>query len=243
LNVVGIVAALAVEARVLGPTIKKRAAPASLIDGSLLEVSGMGCAAAAIAARTLIDAGATALASWGMAGGLDPALRAGTIFLPSEVVSAPGAALTTAIDWRRRIAAAIAASHPVTQGKLLTSAHPIGAIAGKSAAFRDTGALAVDMESFAIAEVAAAHALPFIAIRVIVDAATDALPPAVMVASRSGQLRLWRLIWALACAPAELAGLIRLARRYEVARRSLRAVARAGPLRTFAFPSVSPAAP
>jgi hypothetical protein len=99
------------------------------------------------------------------------------------------------------------------------------------------------MESFAIAEVAAAHALPFIAIRVIVDAATDALPPAVMVASRSGQLRLWRLIWALACAPAELAGLIRLARRYEVARRSLRAVARAGPLRTFAFPSVSPAAP
>ena len=41
-------------------------------------------------ARSLIEAGATALASWGMAGGLDPALSAGAILLPSEVLGPDG---------------------------------------------------------------------------------------------------------------------------------------------------------
>lgn len=242
MNVVGIVAALAVEARVLGPTVKKREAPASLVDGSLVAVSGIGCAAATIAARTLIRAGATALASWGMAGGLDPTLRAGTIFLPSEVIGAGGTAFATASDWREGLSAAIGTYRPVTYGKLLTSAHPIDAVAAKARAFRETGALAVDMESLAIAEIAAAHALPFISVRVIVDTAADVLPGAVTSASRSGHLQLWRLIWALARAPTDLAGLIRLAQRYQAARRSLRAVARTGSLGALAFPGVSHAA-
>ena len=225
MNVVGIVAALAVEARVLGPTVKKREAPASLVDGSLVAVSGIGCAAATIAARTLIRAGATALASWGMAGGLDPTLRAGTIFLPSEVIGAGGTAFATASDWREGLSAAIGTYRPVTYGKLLTSAHPIDAVAAKARAFRETGALAVDMESLAIA-----------------DTAADVLPAAVTSASRSGHLQLWRLIWALARAPTDLAGLIRLAQRYQAARRSLRAVARTGSLGALAFPGVSHAA-
>src|SRR4029077_917603 len=73
LNVVGIVSALAAEARHLGPTTQRREALASFADGTLLVVSGIGGSAAARGARALIDAGATALISWGMAGGLDPA--------------------------------------------------------------------------------------------------------------------------------------------------------------------------
>src|SRR2546429_6504374 len=38
-------------------------------------------------------------------------------------------------------------------------------VAAKAAAFRDTGAAAVDMESLAVAEVAGSHELPFIAVR------------------------------------------------------------------------------
>ncbi|HSY08471.1 MAG TPA: hypothetical protein VK820_08035 [Steroidobacteraceae bacterium] len=239
MKVVGIVAALAAEARVLGPTIGKRGALASLVDGSLLAVSGIGCAAATLAAQALVDAGATALTSWGMAGGLDPALRAGTILIPTEVICERGIQFSTASYWREGLSAAVAARRPLASGRLLTSTHAIGAIADKASAFRATGAVAVDMESFAIAEIAAAHRLPFIAVRVIVDTAADALPRAIMAASRTGHLQLRRLMAAMALAPADLLALIRLARRYQAAGRSLRVVARSGLLSALAFPDVA----
>jgi adenosylhomocysteine nucleosidase len=237
LNVVGIVAALAAETLALAPSSRLRSSPALLVDGSLLAVSGIGLTAAADAAQRLIAAGATALTSWGMAGGLDPALRAGTIFLPSKVICADGSGYSTSAYWRARLGAAVAAQRPVTHGILLTSSVAIGAVAGKAAAFHDTGALAVDMESVAIAQVAAVHEIPFLAVRVIVDTAYDALPRAVVAASRSGQVQIWRLLRALALRPADVAALVRLARRYRTARRSLAAVARAGPLARLVFPA------
>jgi adenosylhomocysteine nucleosidase len=229
LNVVGIVCALRAEARHLGRMARRHEALTTLADGTLLAVSGMGGTAAALSARALVDAGATALASWGMAGGLDPALAAGAIFLPSEVVALDGTSIVTARHWRERLSAGVAARRPLARGKLLTSPRAIGSVADKAALFRETGAAAVDMESIAVAEVARTRQLPFIAVRVIVDSAADVLPRAVIAAADSaGDLQLWRLIGALALAPGDLASIIRLARRYRVAHRSLAAVARAG---------------
>jgi len=229
LNVVGVVCALAAEARHLGPTTRGLDSLRPLSAGTLLAVSGMGGSAAARSATALVGAGATALASWGMAGGLDPALAAGTIFLPDEVMSPDGATVATARDWRERLASALATQRPVTQGRLLTSRTAVGSPAEKATLFRATGALAVDMESLAVAEVASAHQLPFIAVRVIVDSAADALPQAVTAAAdNEGHLQIWRLMGALARTPADLAPLLRLARRYRAANRSLAAVARVG---------------
>ena len=239
MNVVGIVSALAAEARHLGPTTRRHDALASLADGTLMVLSGIGGSAAACGARALIDAGATALISWGMAGGLDPALACGTIFLPSEVISGDGAAVMTARYWRERLSAALAVHHPVACGKLLTSSRALASAAAKAAAFRETGAAAVDMESLAIAEVARSHELPFIAVRVIVDTAADIVPQAVIAASdSSGHLQIGRLIAALAATPGDLAALIRLVPRYRAASRSLRAVARTGTPARHAFPIV-----
>jgi adenosylhomocysteine nucleosidase len=231
LNVLGIVCALAAEARHLGAATPRRESLASLADGTLLAVSGMGDAAAAASARALIEAGADALASFGLAGGLDPALGAGSIFLPSEIITLTGPGIHTAHHWRERVGAALAAEHPLVHGKLLSTATAIGSVAQKAALFRDTGAAAVDMESLAIAQVAEAGQLPFIAVRVIVDSAQDELPRVVTAAADSaGQLQLWRLLAALARSPADLAPLMRLAWRYRAASRSLAAVARAGSL-------------
>lgn len=242
MSVVGIVTALAAEARTLGPTQPASASPTALPDGSLLAVSGIGCAAAARAARALIKAGVAALASWGMAGGLDPNLRAGSIFLPSEVISTDGTGLPITRHWRERLAAALAGQQPLERGKLLSSPQAIATVADKDALYRSTGALAVDMESLAIAQVAAGQGLPFIAVRVIVDTALDELPKAVVKASRSGQVQTWRLIGALALAPTEFAAVVRLAQQYRAASRSLTTVARAGSLAHFAFPARSDAA-
>jgi adenosylhomocysteine nucleosidase len=231
LNRVGIVAALATEARALSSSIGDRGVPFTLEDGTLLAVSGLGSVAAANSALALVNAGACALASFGLAGGLDPALVAGTIFLPTEIALTKGPTLQSARAWRERLAFALSERRPVTQGRLLTSDEAIADVEAKAVAFRTTGAAAVDMESVAVAQIAATHGLPFLAVKVIVDTAQDALPKSVMAASDSGQLQLWRLIGALALAPRDVVGVIRLARRFRVAHRSLRAVAQSHSLR------------
>jgi adenosylhomocysteine nucleosidase len=221
----GVVAALEAEARTLGTAVRRSDGLSSLGDGALVAVSGIGGALAAIAARRLVDAGALSLMSFGLAGGLDPALAAGTVVLPDEVISRDGSRYSTSAGWREHLRRAIAGRRPMTAGILLSSSQPIDAIADKAAAFRDTGAVAVDMESVAIAQVAAVHDLPFIAVRVIVDTAADVLPRAVVTANIAGQLSLRRLLGGLVKAPLELVPLIRLAQRYRAATRSLTAVA------------------
>jgi adenosylhomocysteine nucleosidase len=173
-----------------------------------------------------------------MAGGLDPTLGAGAILLPTEVIGSDGRRLNTAQGWRNRLSGAVAALAPVRGGRLLSTPRAIGSVADKAELFRATGAAAVDMESAAVGEVAERHQLPFIAVRVIVDSAADVLPSAVTsAADTEGHLQIWRLIGALALAPNELAPLIRLARRYRAANRSLAAIARTGSLVPYAFSS------
>lgn len=225
MNGVGVVAALEAEARTLGPAVRRHDGLQALRGGALLAVSGMGAVSAGLAARGLVHAGAAALMSFGLAGGLDPSLSAGSVVLPGEILSGEGRRLPTAQGWRERLRATIERRRPVAAGILLTRAQPIDRIADKARAFRETGAVAVDMESFSVAEVAAAHGLPFVAVRVIVDTAGDVLPAAVVAASSGGALSLRRLAGGLAAAPWDLVALIRLAQRYRAATRSLAAVA------------------
>ena len=192
--------------------------------GSLLALSGIGRAAAAAAAQALVDSGVSALMSFGMAGGLDPALKPGSVVIPCELLSPDGARYTACRSWRERVAAAISPLCAVTEGNLLTGTQAIDTPAEKAAALRSTGAAAVDMESAAVAEVAAKHNLPFIAVRVIVDTAADFLPRAVVAASRAGRVHFGRLIGGLILRPREIAALLRLVQRYRIAMRSLRAI-------------------
>jgi adenosylhomocysteine nucleosidase len=173
----------------------------------------------------LIEAGAGALVSWGLAGGLAPSLEAGAVCLPEEVIGPDGAHYSTAREWRERLAPLVAAHRRVACGTLLTSAAPIATAAAKAAAHQDTGAMAVDMESSAVAKAARTCGVPFIAVRVIVDTAADEVPRAVSGASESGQVRIGRLLLGLMRSPADLVPLLRLTKRYRIAIGSLRAVA------------------
>jgi adenosylhomocysteine nucleosidase len=229
LNAVGVVAALASEARALGASMPRGGDPplselALLGEGSLLATSGIGRVAAAAAAQALVDAGVSALMTFGMAGGLDPALKPGSVVIPCELFSTDGARYAACRAWREQVAAAVSPLCAVTEGNLLTSSRAIETPADKAAAFRNTGAVAVDMESAAVAEIAAQHSFPFIAVRVIVDTAADMLPRAVVEASRAGHLQFARLIGGLVLAPREIPSLLRLAQRYRIAMRSLRTI-------------------
>ncbi len=224
----GAVTALPAEARSLGLSVRLGAPARALADGTLVCVGGMGGPAAASAARALIGAGVAGLASVGMAGALDPKLAAGDVALPSAVLRSEGGRLAANADWRATLARTLGGRCRLTSGLLLTHAGPVDTVAAKSSAFRRWGADAVDMESYAVAEVAALHGVPFIAVRVIVDTANDALPKAVTAASRAGKLSLLRLFGGLLVAPREFAALIPLVGRYRAACASLRVVGRSG---------------
>ena len=230
---VGIVSALAAEARTLGSAARHGVELRQLTDGALLAVSGMGGVAAAAAARRLVLAGATALASFGMAGALDPTLICGAVLLPEEVVPLAGlepvvSARATSPQWRQRLRAALPASCIACSGRLLTTDRPLARPAAKREAWRSTGAAAVDMESIAVAQVAGQAGLPFVALRVVVDTAADELPGVVLAAGSGTQVRVGRLLAGLLLAPGDLGALIRLSARYRIARRVLAAVVRPG---------------
>jgi nucleoside phosphorylase len=228
---VGIVAALVAEARALDTRIRQGTAPSILDDGTLVVISGVGAVAASGASHRLAAAGATGLVSFGLAGGLDPGLAAGAIFLPTEVVSGEGLSVATSDSWRERLANALAEQHPRCEGSLLSSAAPVADAGDKALARARTGAAAVDMESLAIGQVAAARALPFLAVRVIVDTAEDTLPKSVVAASGGGEIRTGLMLRGLLRAPADVIGVMRLALRFRVASRALRRVAQVAMLR------------
>jgi adenosylhomocysteine nucleosidase len=193
----------------------------------------MGWASAARAARNLVDDGATALVSWGTAGALDRALPNGTIVLATEVIwqrptQSSLVRFESAPLWRARLVHALPGKIGMAQGPLLTSPRALATAEEKSAAFARTHALAVDMESAAVAEVAHASGRPFIAVRAIVDGAGDTLPePLVRTLQINAEspLQPWQLALRLLPAPAQWAPLAQLARKYRRACNALRSCA------------------
>jgi adenosylhomocysteine nucleosidase len=228
--VLGVVCALRSEARHLGRSFERHAGLQSLPDGTLIAISGMGLAAAAAGTARLLAAGAGALMSFGMAGGLDPTLAAGCLFLPSAVSSPAGARFACHPAWHGELARALAPA--VTPGHLATVHAPLASVADKAALRQATGARAVDMESSAVAELAQRHALPFIAVRVIIDDAQEELPAAIAAATGGdGQVAGWRVFMHLLRHPGEAAAVMRLARAYAAANATLARVAASGALR------------
>ena len=247
----GIVAALTAEARTLGAASAAGRATAtaagtdgpllSLSDGTLLVISGVGLVAAAAAAHRLLDAGAAGLISFGLAGGLDPALGAGQALLPDEIRSNDALSLTTDPAWCARVRASLSAqSLPVAGGVLWSSRTPLLTGDAKRQLFADSGAAAVDMEAIAVASAARAAGRPFLAIKVIVDTAVDALPQAVMAVDAGGQIRAAQMAGTLLRHPGEIMALVRLGGRYRRAMRTLRILASLSAVRQPSVEVISP---
>ncbi len=166
------------------------------------------------AAESLIVRGATALLSLGLAGGLDPTLSAGDIVAPETVLVGDDA---YAADPDLTAALGPAARRPILAFDTVVSG------AGyKAMLFRGTGACAVDLESGAVARVAARHGLPFAVLRAVCDPANQTLTPAALVGlDAQGGMVVGRVLGALVRQPGELPALITLARHALAARRSL----------------------
>lgn len=212
----GVVAALEMERRWIG------------VPEPLVETSGIGAEGAKAAARRLLDRGATALVSWGSAGGLDPKIRSGTVVLPHAVIDTAGSRSSVDLEWRDRLLAKIANRVEVSTSELLDVARPITSAEEKRELHHRTGAGAVDMESAAVAAVAKQSGISFIAVRAVVDAATVAIPKAAPeMFDEWGRLKKSSLI-RFVLHPLGWPGLIALARANASAGRSMRRMWSAG---------------
>jgi adenosylhomocysteine nucleosidase len=184
-------------------------------------------AGATAAAERLVAQGAGALLSFGLCGGLHPVLPPGTLLVPRQVRDGsvyfdtdPGLADQLG-GWSADL--------------LLAGRSMVVSAAEKAKLFATTRAAAVDLESGAVAHVAARRGVPFAVLRAVCDPAERDLPPAVLAAlDQAGAVAVWRMLAQVAAKPGQVPALLRLARDSAAARRALlarvRRVAAHGPL-------------
>lgn len=214
----GIVTGLASEAVVATALIGDDACPARVL------CAGASSRRAAVQARQLVDLGVEALLSFGLAGALDPALGSGDVVIARQVRSDAGDLYPCDAGWQEALHAALVETRtPCRRGAILGSARLWRRPADKRSLFAATGCLAVDMESGAVAAIAAGAGLPFLAVRAVADRAEDALPPLVEHAVKpDGMPAVGRTLAAMLKSPAQIPATLRLARRSERALASLR---------------------
>lgn len=220
-----------IEAGALGALGKQRPAPGNLVElgDVVLCCSGVGAERARDAACRLVNRNIVGLVSWGMAGGLDPNLRAGDLIIPTEVRSLQGQTWQCDEQWRSRLLQHIGNNvHTHSGTQIVTDA--VVTTPGDKASLAQTGAFAVDMESAALAGVAEEANLPFIVLRSICDPANFTFPRKARVTlDATGRFKPGMLLRSLRH-PIDLLRLLSLQRGLRAAERTLRDVARlAGP--------------
>jgi hopanoid-associated phosphorylase len=191
-----------------------------------------GCSTRARAgAERLVKQDVCALCSFGLAGGLHPDLPSGSLLLPETVVLPDGGRIETDSIWRERLSYLARTAHlnPISM-TVVGSDDLVATPSAKQRLREASAAAAVDMESHAVGEVAAAARLPFVVVRVIADAHDEAIPEAARQGlGAEGEIRPLAVLLELMRRPSETGSLIRLGRGGGRALGALRRVASLAP--------------
>lgn len=174
----------------------------------------------------LIANGARALLSFGVAGGLDPKLSPGTLVLARTVIGPKGTRYECDANWRGMVCSDARGRIDFTDGAIAGSDSPVLGPIGKAKLFRGSGAVAVDMESHAVARAAKEKNVPFLALRAIADPAGRDVPEWVMIGiDKAGRTRIAPVLAKLLFRPWEIPRLLELAKDQRTALSALRSVA------------------
>ena len=211
-------------------------------DGSQLLtcVSGGSGLRARAAAERLRAERVVGLISFGLAIGLAPILRPGDVVVADRVVLPTGNTIATDVGWRARLVERLrsSAALSVRVARVAGNDEPPPSANAKRQAFQTTIAAAMDTESHAVAEVAAAAGLPLLVVRAVAEPAEAARPPFAFAATGAdGQIRRLAVVGHLARRPWEIPAAWRFSRNGRMALEALRRIAAVGPA-PFAFEAV-----
>lgn len=147
--------------------------------------------------------------SFGIAGGLRPGLKPGTVVVGTSVIHTSGRSYRPDARWSDRLFEALpnAESGPVAGSNAIIASRD-----EKRAIYLASGAFAADMESHLVAQIATDYGLPFAVLRVIADTATHELPPAAVNGlNPDGTPNITGVLKSLAGQPSQLWDIVRIA--------------------------------
>jgi adenosylhomocysteine nucleosidase len=152
--------------------------------------------------------GVAGVISFGLCGALDPALKVGDLVV-GEAVADTETVFEADAAWVARIAAALPGCVP---GRFARAEQPVATAAEKAALRAQTAAIAVDLESYAVARLARWFGAPFAVVRAVSDAADRALPHAAKVGlGADGRPAIGPVLASLRSNPWQIGALIRTA--------------------------------
>ena len=176
----GICCALSAEARTLTDRVIKPGEVVALDAMTLLVLSGMGAERSRNAAEQLIHRGATGLVSWGVAAALDESLIPGNLILPQGVLSAAGKHFSVHSVWHADLCSVLSRALDIHTGILIETPEILTGVHRKRELFLTHGAIAADMETASIAEIAVRAGVAFLVIRAISDTVSMTVPERVI---------------------------------------------------------------
>ena len=207
----------------IGVVVGMRSEAALLRGRPMIGCSGGRPEKAAQIADYMLKAGASGLISFGIGGGLAPALRPGDLVI-GKSVDLGGASLATDSAWAMHLANQLP---DAVQGVICGASVAAVTAADKAALHAESGALLIDLESAAVAEVAAAAGKPFAVLRAVADPARRAIPDyALKALDANGGTRISPVLLGLMMKPYSLPALLRLAGDSRKALNALSAAAR-----------------
>ncbi len=167
-----------------------------------------------------IRTGIRAVISFGIAGGLQPGMKPGTVLIASAVHDG-GTRLTADPAWVADLVRALPAAQVA---EIVGVDEAVCDVSSKAELHARTGAQAVDMESHIVGRLATRHGLPFAVVRVVSDPAERILPPAALAGmAPDGSTDIGAVLLSLFRKPWQLPGLIRTALDFRAAMGGLKA--------------------
>ncbi len=221
-----IIAALPAEAACLYNKKLNVGAPVEIHKNIFLCLSGMGHESATQAANECLALNVNGLVSWGVAGAIEKTLGSGNLILASSIVTADKTYQTSS-EWQNNLLANFRNNGIKTSnGNIASCKEVCASITDKNNLLNKTGAIAVDMESAAIAEIAQCNKLDFVAIRAVADKANTSIPEAVLNHTDNlGNPKLLNFIFSCISRPSQIRDIAVLAKSYKNALSTLRKIA------------------